>query len=346
MHAFKKPEILLIPHRRCRGMNIKHIAVTGASGKIGRNIIPELLKAGYRVRALEHETPVQIQDVEIMKGDLGDESFPARFIAGMDAVIHLANVKENREKFMSVNVRGTFCLLDACKEAGHIQQYIQAGSDARAGIFYYSHPFPIDENYPHSAYPGYYAFSKVLEETMCEQYIVQYRLPITTLRFSWVYAEDDVLAHATLREPNFGVPVWKEIVKTPKQKEFFEKGLDGVAKLLHPDGRPGFRHVVSIHDVVQSVLLAVGNRSALYQAFNVSGPSPFSYEVLANDISSKMGIPVVEFTDDVFHDFQIDLNKSRSVLGYNPKYSIIDIIDEAIEFRKLGKKRTVLKYPG
>lgn len=327
-------------------MKIKNIAVTGASGKIGRNIIPALLKAGYKVRALEHEEPVGINGVEIMKGDLSDESLPKRFVKDMDAVIHLANVKERRDTFMSVNVRGTFCMLDACREAGHIQQYIQAGSDARAGIYYYPHPYPIDETYPHSAYPGYYAFSKVLEETMCEQYIIQYKLPITTLRFSWVYADDDVLAHATLREPNFGVPVWKELAVTPEQKEFFEKDMDGVAKLMHPDGRPGLRHVVSIHDVVQSVMLAVENKSALYNAFNVSGPAPFSYEVLSGYISEKLDIPAVEFKEDAFHDFQIDLNKSRSVLGYNPKYSIIDIIDEAVEYRKSGKMRTDVKYPG
>lgn len=327
-------------------MKIKNIAITGASGKIGRYVIPELLKAGYKVRALEHETPVNIEGVEIMKGDLSDETLPKRLISEMDAVIHLANVKENRDKFMSVNVRGTFCMLDACWKSGHIKQYIQAGSDARAGIFYYPHPFPIDETYPHSAYPGYYAFSKVLEETMCEQYIIQYKLPITTLRFSWVYAEDDVLAHATLKEPNFGVPVWRELAVKPEQKEFFTKGLDGAAKLVHPGGRPGIRHVVSINDVVESVLLSVGNESTLYQAFNIAGPSPFSYDVLAGYISKKLNIPVVEFEYDVFHDFQIDLNKSRSVLGYNPRYSIIDMVDMAVEFRKSGGRRTELKYPG
>lgn len=328
-------------------MRIQNIAVTGASGKVGRHLIPELLKAGFRVRALQHETPVTIAGVEIVRGDLGDDSLPQRFIKDMDAVIHLANVKENKEKFMRVNVNGTFRMLDACKEARpRLQQYIQAGSDARAGIYYYPHPYPIDETYPHSAYPGYYAFSKVLEETMCEQYIIQYQLPITTLRFSWVMADDDILAHATLRPPNFGVPVWKDLAVTPEQKSFFEQGKDGVAKLAHADGKPGLRHVVSIHDVVQSLMLAIGNESCFGQAFNVSGPAPFSYEVLASYISKKLGIPEVEFRCEAFYDFQIDLNKSRSVLGYDPKHNIIDIIDEAVEFRKAGKQRPALKYPG
>ena len=327
-------------------MKIKNIAVTGASGKIGRSVIPGLLKAGYMIRALEHEVPVRIEGVEIMKGDLGDETLAPRLVEDMDAVIHLANVKEDREKFMRVNVRGTFCLLDACKESGRIKQYIQAGSDARAGIFYYPHPHPIDETYPHCAYPGYYAFSKVLEETMCEQYIIQYRLPITTLRFSWVHVEDDIIAHATLRPPNFGVPVWKELATTPGQKEYFEKGIDGVAMLVHPGGRPGLRHIVSIRDVVDAVMLAVGNEGSLYNAFNVSGPAPFSYDVLSGYIAERLGLPVVEFVYDSFYDFQIDLSKSRQILGYNPKVDIFGIVDGAVEFRETDKTRTTLKYPG
>ena len=180
-----------------KSLGVKNILVTGGSGKIGRAVLPEILQFGYKVRAIQFPPdPIGIEGMEIMEGTLADPDLAERALEDMDAVLHLANVKENREQFMSVNVRGTFCLLDACNESGHIQQYVQAGSDARAGIFYYPHPYPIDETYPHSAYPGYYAFSKVLEETMCEQFIIQYRLPITTLRFSWVYAEDDVLAGA------------------------------------------------------------------------------------------------------------------------------------------------------
>jgi nucleoside-diphosphate-sugar epimerase len=103
---------------------------------------------------------------------------------------------------------------------------------------------------------------------------------------------------------------------------------------------------VSISDVVDAVLLAVGSEAALYQAFNVSGPAPFSYSILAKYISERLDIPIVEFEYDVFHDFQIDLTKSRQILGYNPKVDIFGIIDSAIEFRKSGGQRTDLKYPG
>ena len=168
--------------------------VTGASGRIGRNLIPELVKAGYHIRAVQFQTPITFDGVEVFKGSVADLSFARNALKDMDAVIHLAHVKENRNAFMDTCIRGTFELLDEARKCGHIKQFIQAGSDARAGIFFYPHPFPIDETFPHTAYPSYYAFSKVLEEVMCEQFIIQYNMPITVLRFSWVHLEDDILA--------------------------------------------------------------------------------------------------------------------------------------------------------
>ncbi len=329
-------------------MKLKNIFVTGASGKIGRALLPELIAKGYKIRALEFEEDVIEckKDVEIMQGDLRDPSLAKKAIQDMDAVIHLANCKENRELFLDTNIKGTFYLLDEAKNCGRIKQFIQAGSDARAGIYHYPRPYPIDETYPHSAYPGYYAFSKVLEETMCEQYTIQHKLPITVLRFSWVHDEDDFLCHITLKEPNFGVPVWKELAKTAEQKEFFEKDMDGVAKLVHHGGKPGIRHIVGIKDAVQGVILATGNPSAIGQAFTITGPSAFSYGFAAEYISKKLNIPIVEFEYDKFHDFIHTIAKARSILGYNPEYDITKIIDSAIEFRKSGKKRHQTKYIG
>jgi len=327
-------------------MKIKNILVTGASGKIGRNLTPELIKNGYHVRAVQFEEPIDFKGAEIIDGDVRNSGFAKKALKDMDAVIHLANCKENRELFMETNIKGTFYLLDEVKNCGHIRQFIQAGSDARAGIFYNPRPYPIDETYPHSAYPGYYAFSKVLEEVMCEQFIIQYNLPITVIRFSWVHDEDDFLNHITLKEPNFGVPVWRELAKTAEQKEYFRKNLDGVAKLVHPDGKPGIRHIVGIKDAVQGVLLAVGNPSALGQAFTITGPAPFSYGFAAEYVSRKLDLPVVEFEYEGFHDFTHSIAKARSILGYNPGYDITGIIDEAIKFRKSGRRRTPLKYVG
>ena len=330
-------------------MKVSNILLTGAGGKIGRAVLPELVKAGYSVRALEYSDGLQVEHldhVEVVTGDLRDASLAKQLVEDMDAVIHLANVKENRELFLDANIKGTFYLLDACKECGHIKQYIQAGSDARAGIYYYPQPIPIDENHRHSGYPGYYPLSKVLEETMCEQFRIMYQTPITVLRFSWVHAEDDILAHVTLGEPRLGVPVWKDWAVSPEQKAYFENGDDAVACLVHPDGSAGKRHIVGLGDVVQSIMLSVGNPTAIGEAFNVSGPSPFSYDVLADYVAKKLDLPVVRFEVSEFNDFCIDMSKSRSVLGLNPQYDIFRIVDEAMDFREAGGKRSACLYPG
>ncbi|MHB8897131.1 MAG: NAD-dependent epimerase/dehydratase family protein [Thermoguttaceae bacterium] len=330
-------------------MNVKNILLTGAAGKIGRAVLPELSKAGYSVRALEFTDGLKVErlpNVEVVTADLREPATAKKLIEDMDVVIHMANVKENKALVLDANIKGTFYLLDACKEAGNVKQFIQAGSDARAGIYYYPQPIPIDENHRHSGYPGYYPLSKVLEEVMCEQYQIMYKTSITILRFSWVHDEDDILAHVTLAPPHLGVPVWKDWAVTAEQKSYFEQNKNGVACLVHADGSAGKRHIVGIKDVVQSILLAIGNPTAIGEAFNVSGPSPFAYDVLANYVAEKLDLPVVRFEVSEFNDFCIELSKSRSVLGYHPEYDIFRIVDDALQFRKEGKGRTTCLYPG
>lgn len=330
-------------------MKVKNVLLTGAGGKIGKVVLPELIGAGYAVRALEYTDGLQVEraeNVEVVIGDLRDPSLAKQLIQDMDVVIHLANVKESKELFLDANIKGTFYLLDAVKESGQVKQYIHAGSDARAGIYYYPQPIPIAENHRHSGYPGYYPLSKVLEEVMCEQYQIMYQTPITILRFSWVHDEDDILAHVTLKEPALGVPVWKDWAVTPEQKAYFEEGTDAVACLVHPDGSAGKRHIVGLKDVVQSIMLAIGNPTAVGEAFNVSGPAPFGYDVLAKYVAEKLNLPVVKFEVSEFHDFCIDMSKSRSVLGLNPEYDIFRIVDDALQFRAAGKTRSECLYPG
>ena len=83
-------------------MKVKNILLTGTGGKIGAAVSPKLIEAGYLVRALEYVDGLQVDrmdNVEVISGDLRDPLLARRLVEDMDVVIHLANVKENKELF-------------------------------------------------------------------------------------------------------------------------------------------------------------------------------------------------------------------------------------------------------
>jgi len=326
-------------------MNIKTVLVTGASGKLGKAIVPALVEAGYKVRVTQFQTPIKFKGASTVTGSISDPRFISKAVKGMDAVCHLATCKEDKDRFLDVSIKGTFHLLEQARDQ-NVKQFLLASGDASIGIFYSPHPQPLDENAPLAAYPGYYAFSKAMEETMVNQYHLQYGLNTTILRASWIHGEDDTLAHMTLSQPDFGGPVWEEMATTKRQHSFFAKKKEGVGCLVHSNGNPFVRHIVALDDVVQSFLISLGNPVATGETFNIAAASPFSYDVLAEYVSQKLSAPVVPFVCKEGFDFAIDINKAKSLLGYKPKFDVFQMIDAAMEYRNSGKKRSALRYKG
>lgn len=88
------------------------VALTGASGFIGRHLVREFAQAGWRVRLLLRRDPViaEWRDVqpEIVPGSLGQRAALERLVEGATAVVHLAGLIKatTRDEFMSVNRDG------------------------------------------------------------------------------------------------------------------------------------------------------------------------------------------------------------------------------------------------
>jgi UDP-glucose 4-epimerase len=314
-------------------LGIKTVLVTGASGKLGRAIASAYVEAGYTVRALQHRTPVEIDGVEAFVGNVSDPDAMLAAVDGMDAVCQLATTKEDKASFFDVSVRGTLNLLEAARASGRVKQFLLSGGDAAMGIWFHPQPIPINETMPLGAYPGYYAFTKVIEEVMCQQYMIQYGLPYTCLRASWVFTGDDILKHLSLTravDPDRGTPsAWDEYL-TDEQRALVAKGEDRVPIACTEAGVPLRRHIVQLEDVVQSWLLALDNPAAVGQTFHIAAPSAFSYGVAARYLSERTGTPTTELTLPGCYPFEIDITKARSVLGYRPQYDIQAIIDAAL----------------
>jgi len=324
----------------------ERVLVTGASGKLGGPLCAALVEQGYRVTALRHRLPVNVAGVEEVSVPLADAAAVRDLVARHQSVLHLATCKEDRDGVIDVAARGTFNLLDAAQHTRSLRRFILASGDAVMGIYFHRQPVPIREDMPMAAYPGYYPLSKVLEETLCQQFFHQAGLPTVCLRISWIHAEDDVLNHLTAGGEPFGVPVWSELMNTPQKARYTGGRLAAVA-LRHPDGRPLLRHIVALEDCIHAFLRALECDGIEGQTFNIAMPEPFDYVETAGYLADRLGIETIDLVDPVGQDFWIDIAKARQVLGYRPQYDIRALIDKAIEFRcSAGQRRERSGYKG
>ncbi len=97
------------------------VALTGATGFIGRRLALHLHCNGYRVRALvrDPQRAAALLDpaVELVVGDLSSPAALARLVADCAAVIHCAGAVRGRGygDFAPTNVAGTACLLEVLR---------------------------------------------------------------------------------------------------------------------------------------------------------------------------------------------------------------------------------------
>jgi dihydroflavonol-4-reductase len=100
------------------------VAVTGATGHIGANLVRSLLARKHRVRALvfEHTRGIDGLDVEVVKGDIRDPATLERAFSGAEVVYHLAAIislsMNDWPVLESTNVQGTHNVVEACLKCG------------------------------------------------------------------------------------------------------------------------------------------------------------------------------------------------------------------------------------
>ena len=100
------------------------VALTGATGFVGRHLMHRLADEGWQLRALTRR-PGAIPDddtgaVTPVAGDLGSDAALAELVAGADVVVHCAGLVAARSatEFQRVNAEGTARLVRAAAAAG------------------------------------------------------------------------------------------------------------------------------------------------------------------------------------------------------------------------------------
>jgi UDP-glucose 4-epimerase len=324
------------------------VLVTGATGKVGQTFIKRFLSDprfdSFTIRALYHNRESEPQErIQNVHGSIEYREVVEKAMDGVTHVVHLATCKETPDQIMDVAVKGLFWILEACRISPTFQQFILIGGDAGVGHFVYPHPIPVTETQKHSAYPGCYALSKVLEEVMLEQYYIQYDLNGCCLRAPWIMEKDDFKLQLSFGEDVFGGPRWRDLVGRQRADEYMR--TQAIPVMLDPEGRPVKRNFIHVDDLVSALLVAIDHPRARQQLFNICMDEPVDYGEMSQYLAESRGLPSVEIKTG-YHSTWLDNTKAKLLLGWRPEYNMKKMIDSAWEYQRASNDPRKIWYPG
>jgi nucleoside-diphosphate-sugar epimerase len=327
---------------------MKRILVTGATGKVGSNFIRRILACRDHedviIRALCHNRRLEpAERVEVVSGTIADRDVVCAAMNGVTHVVHCATCKETADDVMDVTVKGLFWLLEECRLSNTFQQFILIGGDAALGHFFYPRTAPITEEQKHSAYPGCYALSKVLEEVMLEQYYIQYDLSGCCLRAPWIMEKDDFKCTLSFGEDVFGGPRWRDLVGPERANEYIQS--NAVPLMLDPEGNSVKRNFVHVSDLVDSIVLALNHPKAREQTFNICMDEPVDYQQVAAYLYETRALRPVEIKTPYWSTW-LDNSKAKFLLGWRPSYDLKRLIDESWSYQRTETDPRKVWYPG
>lgn len=324
------------------------ILVTGATGKVGQVFLARFLAdprwADAKVLALcHHRTLPESDRLKVVRGSIADPSAVATAIAGTTHIVHMATVKEDPVQAMDVAVKGMFQLLEAFRQSPTAEQFILIGGDCVVGHCIMPWNEPITEDSPFRPYPGVYALSKVLEETMLEQFGIQYGLNWTILRAPWIMEKDDFRYALSFGDDQFGGPDWDTLI-VPEQRRLYHAAHNSPL-LIAADGAALKRNFVHVDDLAEAMLAAIDHPAARRQLFNIAMTEPVDYGVVTEHLQRTRGMAPVRIASP-FHSNLLDNAKARLRLGWTPKIDTMALIDRAFDYVRAPTDARKVWYVG
>lgn len=164
------------------------VLVFGGTGFIGRELVKQLLAAGYEVRAAVRSSSAVLEELhhdhlEIVRGDLSNATDLKSMVKGIDYVFHLARANAKTwQEYLQREVDPVRPLADACLAAG-VKRLIYTGTidsyyaGAKAGTI--TEQTPLD---PKIGRRNYYARAKAEAESILMEMHRNKRLPLVIFR--------------------------------------------------------------------------------------------------------------------------------------------------------------------
>jgi len=323
-----------------------NILITGGCGFIGTNLIKKLYsEGGHYIRIIDNlsvgtqkdlevvckfnqinTTDIKTPDngasgVELIVGDVCNESLAVSVSQGMDVIVHLAANTgvgpsvENPRSDCVTNVMGTLNYLEAARH-NKVERFVFASSGAPVGE---CTPPIHEEIAPHPVSP--YGASKLAGEGYCSAYWRSFGVKTIALRFGNVYG-----------------PLSKH--KSSVVAKFIKQAIDGETLEIYGDGKQT-RDFVYIGDLINAITLAANApgdiagevfQIATYKETTVNEIAEALKELIEKETgktvkivhgSSRLG--------DVKRNFS-DISKARKILGFEPKYNLTDGLRETLNY--------------
>lgn len=313
----------------------RHYMVTGGAGFIGSHITKYLLARGEKVRVFDNfsngkrENLEEAGGAEVVEGDLRNREVLARAMEGVTHIFHQAAVgsvpRSVKDPFetMTSNSDGTLNLLWKAKEIG-VKRVVIAGSSSVYGD---TPGMPRVETLSVSPLSPY-ALSKLNQEIWGKIATRLYGLETVTLRYFNVFGP-------------FQDPKSEYAAVIPK---FISAILDGRPITIFGTGKQS-RDFTYIENVVMANIRAMVSDKGLGEAFNIGCGEKYSLLDLVEGLKRAMKADVsIEFLPprpgDPFES-QANIEKARTLLGYDPKIYFEEGLRRTVEWFTEEKNRKI-----
>ena len=171
------------------------IFVTGSDGFIGSHLVEELVSQGFRVKALcqynsfnswgwlDSFSENQLNEIEIVSGDIRDFNGLKSLMQGCDSVMHLAALiaipysYSSPESYIDTNVKGTLNVVQSARDLNMKRVLVTSTSEVYGTAQY----VPIDEKHPKKPQSPYSA-SKIGADSIADSFFNSFDLPLTIVR--------------------------------------------------------------------------------------------------------------------------------------------------------------------
>ena len=308
---------------------MKKTVVTGGAGFIGSHLAHRLVRDGWKVTIVDNLSTGDknnikdiLKKVTFLKFDINDTKKMIKAMKGADVVFHLAAVPSVPRSIAKpwdshrANIDGTFSVLMAAREA-KVRRVVYSASSSAYGE---TPTLPKREDMPPLPLSPY-----GLQKWVGEKY---------TLLFDKYFGVEGVaLRYFNIYGP-YQNPDSPYSAAIPKFVRAMQAGLP--AKITG-DGS-GSRDFTYIDDAVEANILAATIPAARGELFNVARGEQVSINELVKTINQVLGTDIApaygpERPGDIKHSLA-DISKARSILGYDPKISLIEGVRRTIESMK------------